>query len=192
MDSNNSSRNSIISNPSETSRHGSEDRSDIDMDDGGDYDVDMTLSQKSSPDSFRRSSGSHKTSFSERLSIPWYEGQQPAGIRRLSIYSEDVNEASNQSADSVHAGHEDVSYVGCDYGDVSTSLASSQLSKLSMDGQHGMEVDDSGGGSSPAIRKQRARSGAVTGSRTFSMGYRADCEKCTSRVPGHISHIIYS
>lgn len=26
--------------------------------------------------------------------------------------------------------------------------------------------------------------------RSFSMGYRADCEKCRQRVPGHFSHII--
>lgn len=26
--------------------------------------------------------------------------------------------------------------------------------------------------------------------RSFSMGYRADCEKCRNRVPGHFSHII--
>lgn len=26
--------------------------------------------------------------------------------------------------------------------------------------------------------------------RTFSMGYRADCEKCRNKVPGHFSHIV--
>ena len=26
--------------------------------------------------------------------------------------------------------------------------------------------------------------------RSFTMGYRADCEKCRNRVPGHFSHII--
>jgi hypothetical protein len=26
--------------------------------------------------------------------------------------------------------------------------------------------------------------------RSFSMGYRADCEKCRMKVPGHFSHII--
>ncbi|KAB8302318.1 hypothetical protein EYC80_005751 [Monilinia laxa] len=26
--------------------------------------------------------------------------------------------------------------------------------------------------------------------RSFSMGYRADCEKCRNKVPGHFSHII--
>lgn len=26
--------------------------------------------------------------------------------------------------------------------------------------------------------------------RTFSMGYRSDCEKCRMKVPGHFSHII--
>jgi hypothetical protein len=27
---------------------------------------------------------------------------------------------------------------------------------------------------------------------SFSMGYRADCEKCQMRVPGHYSHIVRS
>lgn len=26
--------------------------------------------------------------------------------------------------------------------------------------------------------------------RSFSMGYRADCDKCRLKVPGHFSHII--
>ncbi|KAM0756332.1 hypothetical protein T439DRAFT_321037 [Meredithblackwellia eburnea MCA 4105] len=37
---------------------------------------------------------------------------------------------------------------------------------------------------SPQRRNGRAQSTA-----SFSMGYRADCEKCVSRVPGHYSHI---
>lgn len=32
--------------------------------------------------------------------------------------------------------------------------------------------------------------GAGTIKRSFSMGYRADCEKCRNKVPGHFSHII--
>jgi hypothetical protein len=28
------------------------------------------------------------------------------------------------------------------------------------------------------------------GAKKFSMGYRADCEKCQMKVPGHFSHII--
>jgi len=55
------------------------------------------------------------------------------------------------------------------------------------------------------VRKQRQRSGAqsngsvspapgyapndfVGGRRGFSMGFRADCEKCRARVPGHMNH----
>jgi hypothetical protein len=34
--------------------------------------------------------------------------------------------------------------------------------------------------------------GNATGlKRSFSMGYKADCEKCRNRVPNHFSHIIY-
>lgn len=32
--------------------------------------------------------------------------------------------------------------------------------------------------------------GAGEQKKTFSMGYRSDCEKCRDRVPGHFSHII--
>lgn len=55
------------------------------------------------------------------------------------------------------------------------------------------------------IRKQRARSGALSNGngspvppdfsvgaskRGFSMGFRADCEKCQMRVPGHMNHFV--
>jgi hypothetical protein len=32
--------------------------------------------------------------------------------------------------------------------------------------------------------------GGAGAKRTFSMGYRSDCEKCRNRVPGHFNHII--
>lgn len=57
------------------------------------------------------------------------------------------------------------------------------------------------------VRKQRQRSGALSssqspvraassgpsqvgGKRGFSIGYRADCDKCQMRVPGHMNHFI--
>lgn len=55
------------------------------------------------------------------------------------------------------------------------------------------------------VRKQRQRSGALSSGNSpvrttpatttnkrggFSMGYRADCEKCRLRVPGHMNHFI--
>ncbi|EME41178.1 hypothetical protein DOTSEDRAFT_90107 [Dothistroma septosporum NZE10] len=54
------------------------------------------------------------------------------------------------------------------------------------------------------VRKQRQRSGALSsgnspvragpsqppGRKGFSMGFRADCEKCRLRVPGHMNHLI--
>lgn len=52
------------------------------------------------------------------------------------------------------------------------------------------------------VRKPRQRSGAVSSpspirtekaqSRGFSMGFRADCEKCRLRVPGHMNHFVAS
>lgn len=43
------------------------------------------------------------------------------------------------------------------------------------------------GGSHRRIGSYDARTGITT---TFSMGYRADCEKCVMKVPGHYAHII--
>ncbi|WPH02907.1 Hypothetical protein R9X50_00577600 [Acrodontium crateriforme] len=63
---------------------------------------------------------------------------------------------------------------------------------------------DSGPENTP-VRRQRQRSGAQShgsaspgrpgeeggfGRRGFSMGFRADCEKCQMRVPGHMNHFI--
>lgn len=38
-------------------------------------------------------------------------------------------------------------------------------------------------------KKEEAR-GSGFGKTTFSMGYRADCEKCRMKVPGHYSHVL--
>ena len=43
---------------------------------------------------------------------------------------------------------------------------------------------------SPGIRGGRARSGAFTEKKRFAMGYRHDCVKCQTRVPGHFSHFL--
>lgn len=48
------------------------------------------------------------------------------------------------------------------------------------------------------VRKQRARSGALSEgnnspmhqSRGISIGYREDCEKCRTQVPGHMNHFL--
>lgn len=61
-----------------------------------------------------------------------------------------------------------------------------------------------GGPESIVVRKQRQRSGALSSGnspvrappgpsnmaakRGFSMGFRADCDKCRNRVPGHMNH----
>lgn len=68
-------------------------------------------------------------------------------------------------------------------------------------------MDSNGGASILKVPKQRQRSGALshggvspihgsefngpTGAkRGFSMGFRADCEKCRMHVPGHMNHFI--
>ncbi|KAI9715144.1 MAG: hypothetical protein M1812_006123 [Candelaria pacifica] len=38
--------------------------------------------------------------------------------------------------------------------------------------------------------KKEGAGGSGFGKTTFSMGYRADCEKCRMKVPGHYSHVL--
>lgn len=87
------------------------------------------------------------------------------------------------------------------------SIALQSERSLQLDGspdlRHGLSRMDSIENS--MLRKTRARSGALSasgspmrdspgpvdtasGKRGFSMGYRADCDKCRHRVPGHMNH----
>ena len=72
----------------------------------------------------------------------------------------------------------------------STTMTESQLSRLSVRGTEGMEIDETMRSAGPTAKKGRARSGAITDKRKFSMGYRDDCDKCRARVPGHYSHFL--
>ncbi|TKX25658.1 hypothetical protein C1H76_2308 [Elsinoe australis] len=79
-----------------------------------------------------------------------------------------------------------------------TTAAGSQLSLLSV---NDMDVDS--GSATPVrqevdqnslLRKQRQRSGAFISSpdvaKRIQFGYRADCEKCRNKVPGHMNHFL--
>lgn len=63
---------------------------------------------------------------------------------------------------------------------------------------NGMDIESPG---SPSPKKGHTRSKHTVNSwtslqpgmkRSFSIGYRADCEKCRMKVPGHFNHIIVS
>ncbi|KAK4199275.1 hypothetical protein QBC40DRAFT_84773 [Triangularia verruculosa] len=65
---------------------------------------------------------------------------------------------------------------------------------------YGMDVE-SGNKGSPSPKRGHARSRHTMNSwtavqpgtkRSFSIGYRADCDKCRMKVPGHFNHIIIS
>ncbi|KAF2115835.1 hypothetical protein BDV96DRAFT_574611 [Lophiotrema nucula] len=88
-----------------------------------------------------------------------------------------------------------------DIPDTPTALTQSQLSRLSVtshsnpsdqmdmeDGQTSDSTPPPGLATTPT--RGRKRSGAFTGKGRFSMGYRDDCEKCRSRIPGHYSHFL--
>jgi len=75
-------------------------------------------------------------------------------------------------------------------------LAGTQLSRLTMNGEDGMDVDvpmtPSRLMDPPGLppRTGRARSGAITEKKRIFMGYLEDCEKCRSRTPGHLTHFL--
>ncbi|KAF4551053.1 Hypothetical protein D9617_15g044070 [Elsinoe fawcettii] len=79
-----------------------------------------------------------------------------------------------------------------------TTAAGSQLSMLSV---NDMDIDS--GSITPVrqesengsfIRRQRQRSGAFISppeaAKRIQFGYRADCEKCRNKVPGHMNHFL--
>jgi hypothetical protein len=69
-----------------------------------------------------------------------------------------------------------------DYVETPTDITSSQLSRLSFNGED-MEMD--------VPRTGRARSGAITAEKKkFVVGYRDDCDKCRAKVPGHWAHFL--
>ncbi|KAL9089261.1 MAG: hypothetical protein Q9165_005829 [Trypethelium subeluteriae] len=71
-------------------------------------------------------------------------------------------------------------------------LTANQFSKLGVhDEDEEMQMDSPGlEPISPGLRSGRARSGAFTEKKRFAMGYRSDCVKCQTRVPGHFSHFL--
>ncbi|KAF1351635.1 hypothetical protein EJ07DRAFT_183798 [Lizonia empirigonia] len=80
-----------------------------------------------------------------------------------------------------------------DIPDTPTALTQSQLSRLSFSHANADEMEMESATPAlvlPPTPRGRKRSGALTGTPRFSMGYRDDCEKCRQRVPGHYSHFL--
>ncbi|KAI9659997.1 MAG: hypothetical protein M1821_001349 [Bathelium mastoideum] len=74
-------------------------------------------------------------------------------------------------------------------------VTANQLSRLGVrdeDEEMEMEAPPTPDPRSPGLRSGfgRARSGAFTEKKRFAMGYRHDCVKCETRVPGHFSHFL--
>ena len=79
--------------------------------------------------------------------------------------------------------------------DSPTTVAGGMLHRLDM-GREGDVLPTSTGTASIALRSKpwsasrRDNSTEKKGKIMLSMGYRADCEKCKNKVPGHYSHFI--
>jgi hypothetical protein len=95
--------------------------------------------------------------------------------------------------------HRMPSPISEDYIDATTDITSSQLSRLSFNGEDNMEMDipahsDAVVPDTPT-RTGRARSGAITAGggqekKRFVVGYRDDCDKCRAKVAGHWAHFL--
>lgn len=93
-------------------------------------------------------------------------------------------EASNEDYSSKSASHKPVVPDSPPSMDVDNQCPSSQWSGTSA--VVGGPVKTA---SDPVVKRN---AGSGKGKVSFSMGYRADCEKCRLKVPGHYSHIIRS
>jgi hypothetical protein len=82
--------------------------------------------------------------------------------------------------------------------EMDAEVAGTQLSRLSMGGDEGMDLDEF---ESSAVqlpgsllpRRTRQRSGAITATtpaRRLVNGYLDTCEKCRNKVPGHLMHFL--
>jgi hypothetical protein len=84
-------------------------------------------------------------------------------------------------------------------GETSPSIITDGLSDMQMEAMEDIERDTptrkGHSRSKHSLRNWAGFGGELNGNgagmkRTFTMGYRADCEKCQNKVPGHFSHII--
>jgi hypothetical protein len=78
-----------------------------------------------------------------------------------------------------------------DIPDTPTAITESRLSRLSVSQADQMDMEMSPTAlAPPPTPRTRKRSGALTGQGRYIMGFRADCEKCQQRVPGHYAHFV--
>ncbi|GAA6016575.1 hypothetical protein JCM11491_006001 [Sporobolomyces phaffii] len=73
---------------------------------------------------------------------------------------------------------------------IATQAMSYESSSNHPDPDHDDVVMDSAGAPPPGASHGAA--GGARGSWKVTMGYRADCEKCLARQPGHYTHIVYN
>jgi hypothetical protein len=114
-------------------------------------------------------------------------------LSMLSVTDVDMDADDNTSLPSISVRNEDPSRL------------SAHASAMADDSESAVDFDSMD--HSPhelIVRKQRQRSGALSGAdspvragpssanskRGFSMGFRADCEKCRLQVPGHMNHFL--
>jgi hypothetical protein len=131
---------------------------------------------RSTPRSMATDSDWHDIQSNRRLPSPISEADSSSAPSAPNMMLDDIDEHSAQES------------YGCgDHAEASSPPAAS--------------TDAEGEGSSPSpSRKGHQRSKHTVNSwtwqpgmkRSFSIGYRSDCEKCRLKVPGHFNHIIIS
>lgn len=83
--------------------------------------------------------------------------------------------------------------IGEDFGMVSSSSAVTgpsleSLERLNLQGRNATSMEQTGIQTDSALSHGSRIS--TSGKTTLSMGFRANCEKCRARVPGHYNHVI--
>ncbi|KAJ6439759.1 DNA-binding protein SNT1 [Purpureocillium lavendulum] len=148
--------------------------------------------------------GHHQTGFSECQSVPRAMAAEadwaslPLNRRLPSPISEGGDSAQSQSIPSMTVDDEDAS------GTIITPAHTRTAPLHAMDHPNAMDMEPCHGDTDAASpspgRRGHVRSKHTINSwtwqpgmkKSFSIGYRSDCEKCRLKVPGHFNHIVIS
>jgi len=159
------------------------------MSDTGLYsdEVEMSDSIHLSPGSFQMDPSPN---ISGRIPTPIHSSFAPYIRAEKATLNRDPDFADDEAmADRVHRGRRLPSPIS--EGETSPSVIVEGLGDMQMDMEASTPTKKGHNRSKHSLRSWTV-GGEMGGStkRTFTMGYRNDCEKCRNKVPGHFNHII--
>jgi hypothetical protein len=158
-------------------------------------DFEMTDSIHLSPGSFQNDPS---TSISSRIPTPIHSSFAPHIRAEKAFRHNDPDFADDEAMiDRFRRGRRLPSPIS--EGEMSPSVIVEGLGEMQMEVEQDIEkaspTKKGHSRSKHSLRNWTGFGGELNGSganmkRSFTMGYRADCEKCRNKVPGHFSHII--